>query len=139
MKKFLLLLFSLLIVTSCSKNDDEFNSQNIITSNVFKKEFLSWTYQKNTNNLTEIDISTNISVQLEHSNFTNGVHLIVLQNFRIHTKQGNYIPATLTDSIFVTNNTTRHFTINGSINYANASQILEEPEVKLHDRRIDYY
>lgn len=67
------------------------------------------------------------------------MHLIVLQNFRIHTKQGNYIPATLTDSIFVTNNTTRHFTINGSINYANASQILEEPEVKLHDRRIDYY
>ena len=65
MKNFLLLLFSLLIVTSCSKNDDEFNSQNIITSNVFKKEFLSWTYQKNTNNLTGIDISTNISVLME--------------------------------------------------------------------------
>ncbi len=106
---------------------------------IFKKEFISNSYHRNSADTLTINISTVIDVQLEDDTFSNGLYLIVDQNFRYRNSFGFFDPGSLVDTLFIANHTNRQFILNGSISYINASYYLAEPEVVIHDRNFSFY
>lgn len=131
------LLISFLLF-SCHKTDDFVQQNN--TNIVFERDFISFNYSANPTDNSKIDIRTVIDVELDAADlYPNGLYLVVTQNFRHRNSFRTFSPSTHIDTLFILNDTNRSYTLNDEINYINASYIIENPEVIIHDRSFSFY
>jgi len=137
--KVLSFLFTIIFLTSCSASDNEIQNTVDNGSHTFERDFVTWTFNKNTSDNLKIDISTVIDVHLENDDYTNGLYLVVLQNFRYKTSAGVYNPAEIKDTIFISNLSDRQYILNGYIEYSNPSLYIEDPEVIMHHRNFTFF
>ena len=132
-----ILVISLLF--SCSKeNNQEMNIDNGV--HIFEKRFISSDYKKNASNNLKIDVTTVIDVKLDDDqNYSNGVFLIVNQNFRFRTQQNIFSPGSIIDTLFIFNHSHQNYTLNGNLEYLNQLDYLDTPEVIIHDRNFSFF
>ena len=124
---------------SCSQNDDIPLNAPDNGTHIFDREFVSWSFNKNSNDNLKIDISTVIDVHLEDEDYSNGLYLIVLQNFRYKTSAGVFNPAEIIDTLFISNSSNRQYLLNSFIEYSDASLYIEDPDVIMHHRNFRFY
>jgi len=136
--KTIFVLSILLLVFSCTKNDDFVQQDNFNV--VFERDFVSFNYSANPTDISKIDISTVIKVKLDAEDvYPNGLFLVVTQNFRVKNSFNAYSPSSHLDTLRIINNSDRTYTLNDQISYLNASFIIEDPEIIIHDRSFSFY
>lgn len=129
-----------LLCFSCSTKEENTNNENNNSFGIFEREFISSTYEKHLTDKLKINITTTIKVNLDDTTrYPSGVFLIVNQNFRIKNSIGTFDPASLNDTIFISNKTNRTIVLKGVINYFKIEHFINNPEVIVHDKNLKFF